>query len=107
MNTKISRMASRIAELERELEHEIEEEIEQTRHKFHYSIEKGKIAFERDTCALHKKLRQGVVAFLREAPVASLLVAPVIYSLIVPLVLLDCWAGWGGLHQRRERLAPK
>ena len=91
MNTKVSRVASKIAELERELEQEFEQEIEEARRKLHYSIEKGKIAFECETCALHKKLRQGVVAFLWEAPLASLLVAPVIYSLIIPLVLLDCW----------------
>ena len=91
MNTKISGIASKIAELERELEHEFEREIEEARRKLQYSIEKGKIAFEREARALHKKLRQGVVTFLWEAPVASLLVAPVIYSLIVPFALLDCW----------------
>ena len=91
MNTKISGIASRIADLERELEREVEQDIDKTRRKFQYSIEKGKITFELAACALHKKLRQGVVAFLWEAPVASLLVAPVVYSLIVPFVLLDCW----------------
>lgn len=91
MNTKISAMASRIAELERELEREFELDMEKMRCLLHYSIEKGKIAFESEARALHKKLRQGVMAFLWEAPVASLLVAPVIYSLIVPFVLLDCW----------------
>ncbi|TAL09353.1 MAG: hypothetical protein EPO02_10395 [Nitrospirae bacterium] len=91
MNTKISDILSRIAELERELERELELDIDNLRSKFQYRIEKGRIAFERETCALHKKMRQGIVAFLWEAPLASLLVAPVIYSLAVPFVLLDCW----------------
>jgi len=54
-------------------------------------MEQGKITFESEASELHKKLHQGVVAFLWEAPVASLLVAPMIYSLIVPLFLLDLW----------------
>jgi len=91
MNMNISEIASRIAMLEGELERQIELDIEEKRRKLHYSIEKGKITFESEASALHKKLHQGVVAFLWEAPVASLLVAPMIYSLIIPLFLLDLW----------------
>jgi hypothetical protein len=91
MNAKISAIASRIAELRRELDLEIDLDIAEKRHKLQYSIDKGRIAFEREACALHNKLRQGIWPFLREASVASLLVAPVIYSLIIPLFLLDLW----------------
>jgi len=91
MNMKISEIASRIAMLEGELERQIELDIEEKRRKLQYSIEKGKITFASEASALHKKLHQGVVAFLWEAPVASLLVAPMIYSLTIPLVLLDLW----------------
>jgi len=91
MNMNISVIASRIAMLEGELERQIELDIEEKRRKFHYRIEKGKITFDDEASALHKKLHQGVVAFLWEAPLASLLVAPMIYSLIVPLILLDLW----------------
>lgn len=93
MKMNAHEIASRIAELERELECEIEREIVEKRRQLDYVIEKGKVAFGCETCALHKKLRQGVLAFLWEAPLASLVVAPIIYSLIVPLVLLDLWAG--------------
>ena len=91
MNTKISAIASRIAELKRELDYEIDLDIAEKRHKLHYSIEKGRIAFEREACALHQKMRQGIWSFLWNTPLASLLVAPMIYSLIIPLVLLDLW----------------
>jgi len=91
MNTKISGIVSRIVELERELEQEFAREVEEKRLEFQYLIEKGKIVFRGEACALHKQLRQGVLAFLWQAPVVSLLVSPVIYSLIVPIVLLDFW----------------
>jgi len=91
MNMNISEIASRIAMLEGELERQIELDIEEKRRKLQYTIEKGKITFTSEASALHKKLHQGVVAFLWEAPVASLLVAPMIYSLTIPLVLLDLW----------------
>jgi hypothetical protein len=93
MNSNISAIASRIAELKRELDFEIDLDMAEKRHNLHYSIEKSRIAFEREACALHKSLRQGAWAFLRNASLASLLVAPVIYSLIIPLVLLDLWVG--------------
>ena len=91
MNAKISAIASRIAELKHELDHEIDLDIAEKRHKLHYSIDKGRVAFEREAYALHNKLRQGTWPFLREASMASLVVAPVIYSLIAPLFLLDLW----------------
>ena len=91
MGMALSEIASRIAELEVQLERALTEEVEEKRRTFLYVIEKGKVAFESDVRAAHRKVRQSVPAFLREAPVASLLVAPVIYSLIVPFVLLDLW----------------
>lgn len=91
MNDKAAGIVSKIAELERELEKEFERGLERKRRQFRYSLEKGKIAFECEACAIHDRLVQSVPAYLREAPPASLLVAPVIYSLIVPLALLDLW----------------
>lgn len=91
MNTKIAELSFRIAALEKELGREFDAELERERRNFRYSVEKGRIAFDREVEALHRTLRQSVPAFLREAPLKSLLVAPVIYSLIVPFVLLDLW----------------
>jgi hypothetical protein len=83
MGMALSEIASRIAELEVQLERALAEEVEEKRRKFLYVIEKGRVAFESDVRAAHRRVRQSVPAFLREAPV--------IYSLIVPFVLLDLW----------------
>jgi len=83
--------AARLTELEREIQQEFEEQVEAKRREFRYQIEKGKIAFERDARAIHKKLRQGVISYLWNTPFLSLLVSPLIYSLLVPLVILDIW----------------
>lgn len=91
MSTSISEIAAKIAELERQLERALADEVEAKRREFLYVIEKGKVAFESEARLAHRRVRQSVPAFLREAPVASLLVAPVIYSLLVPFVLLDVW----------------
>ena len=91
MNTKISEIMSRITQLEQDLEQEFERGIREKREQFKYQIEKGKIAFGKETRILHKKLRQGVIPFLWESSLASLLVAPVLYSFLVPLILLDLW----------------
>jgi hypothetical protein len=82
---------SRITKLEQDLEQEFEKGIREKHLKFRYRIEKGKIAFEQETQMLHKRLRQGVIAFLWESSLASLLIVPVLYSLFVPLILLDLW----------------
>lgn len=91
MKSTISEIAHRIADLERQLERALAEEIEAKSREFLYAVEQGKIAFTAEACELHRKVRQGVPAFLRDTPVLSLLVAPMIYSLIVPLMLLDAW----------------
>lgn len=91
MSMSISEIAAKIAELEHQLERALADEVDVKRREFLYVIEKGKVAFESDVRMVHRRVRQSVPAFLREAPVASLLVAPVIYSLLVPFVLLDLW----------------
>src|SRR3989442_14466630 len=91
MNTKISGIVSRIVELERELEQEFAREVEEKRLEFEYLIEKGKIVFGGEACALHKQLRQGGLAFLWQAPVVSLLGAPGVYSPMRPVGLPDFW----------------
>lgn len=83
MNANVLKISTRIADLEGG--------FAEKRREFSYTIEKGRIAFECEMCALHDKLRKHWVKFLWDAPLLTLVVAPVIYSLIVPLVLLDAW----------------
>lgn len=91
MSTTISEIVTRIAELESQLELALREEVESKRREFLYVIERGKVSFNSEAHAVHRTIRQGVPAFLREAPFKSLLAAPLTYSLIVPLMLLDAW----------------
>ena len=91
MLTTISEIVTRISELESQLELALREEAESKRREFLYVIEKGKVAFNSEADAVHRTIRQGVPAFLWEAPFKSLLAAPLTYSLIVPLLFLDAW----------------
>ena len=91
MNANVRKIAARMLELERELENELESDLAEKRRRFHYTVEKGRIAFDCEMCALHRKLRGHWFKFLWDAPLLGLAVAPVIYSLTVPLVLLDAW----------------
>lgn len=91
MNATIAEIVEKIAGLEQQLERALSDELEEKRRAFRYSIKQGKVTFETEEQEFHRSMRQGVLAFLWEAPILSLMVAPVIYSLIVPLMLLDVW----------------
>ena len=52
---------------------------------------------EREFRRAHKRLKQGVLAYLRHSHPLSLVGAPLLYSLIIPIVLLDLWVS---LYQR-------
>jgi hypothetical protein len=47
--------------------------------------------FDREVRQAHRRFRQSIPAFLREARLLNLATAPVIYSLLLPLALLDVW----------------
>jgi len=93
MSTRISAILDKIAHMEKELEEEILREAEEKRQQFRYRLEKEKVFFDRESREIHRAMRQGIWAFLKETPLKSLLVAPVIYSLFLPLILLDLWIG--------------
>ena len=89
--SQAAKISSRIAELEAELEREFAEALAEKRKQFRYAVEKGRVAFDCQMCAIHAKLRKPWIKFLWDAPRFSLILAPVIYSLALPLVLLDAW----------------
>lgn len=73
----------------RDLEMELEEEFDRRRTAFRYTVEHGRIEFEREIRDRHRALRQTLASYLAEARPMVVLTAPVIYSVIIPLVLLD------------------
>ena len=94
----------------RQLEEEFEQKIEAQRAAFHYQLEKGRVVFEQGIVLEHRRIRRGVLRFLRDSTLGGLLVAPFIYFLIVPLLLLDlcvslyqavCFSVWGVAQVRR------
>jgi hypothetical protein len=87
MTRRIDDLLDQMAGLERELE----QELNRARAEFRYRIDAGRVHFERDVHALHRRAKQSIPRFLRDSSLLNLLSAPVIYSLIVPIGLLDLW----------------
>jgi len=87
MGSRIDELLHRIAALEQELD----AELTQVRAVWRYRIEHGRVWFERDVRAAHRRLRRGVVRYLRESQILTVLTAPVIYSLLIPVAFLDLW----------------
>ena len=56
-----------------------------------YRLTRGKVQFDLDVRRAHRRLKQGLVSFLRESSVPNALTAPLVYSLVVPLALADLW----------------
>ena len=85
MNEKLREILADIARLEDDLAAVIQEQQEQ----LHYRIEGSKIRFEENLRKLHRELKTGIFAWLRDSEWRNVISAPFIYSMIVPFVLLD------------------
>lgn len=83
----IDSIVKRIRDLQDQLEHE----LERLRTEFHYRLEGRKVRFEAEVIAAHRRIKTGLIRFLREAEITSYLTAPVIYSALVPLGIMDLW----------------
>ena len=112
--TEITEMENEIDELIRRLvrlEDELEGKLEERRSALHYRIEEKRAVFEDTILRRHRKLKTGLVTFLRRSPLAILVISPAIYGLILPLVFLDlgvsvlqliCFSAWGIPRIRRS-----
>lgn len=81
----------RIVERFREAEDDLEREVAEQQRRWRYQTHRGRVWFDKELRAAHRRLKQSVPSYIREGSLLSLLTAPVIYSLILPLVLLDIW----------------
>ena len=106
MESEIDDLVRRLVSLEDELERKLEAQ----RSRFQYRIEQEKAVFEEGVLRQHRKIRTGILTFLRRSPLAALVVAPAVYGLIVPLVMLDvsvtvfvwvCFPAWRMERVRR------
>lgn len=81
----------------RKLEEEFERKLDARGAAFRYRLRDGRVEFERSVIEEHRRIRTGMIRFLRGSTAGALLIAPFVYGLIVPLVALDV-AVW--LYQR-------
>lgn len=72
-------------------EADLKREIGDQRHRWQYRVRRGRVWFDHEVRAVHRKLRQTIPAYLLQANLLNLATAPVIYSLLLPLVMLDLW----------------
>jgi hypothetical protein len=82
-------LQTRLSAARKEVEAEMEAQLAEQRERFRYSLERGKVRFERDIRELQRRYRVGLLRYIVGARLGYVLSAPVIYGLIVPLVLLD------------------
>ena len=85
----IDDILERLHTLQNELEREIDQLLTEKRKQFNYTLEQGRVRFEKGMRALQKSQKTGLWAYLRDAPLTHVLSAPVIYALFASFVLLD------------------
>jgi len=88
-NTRIEELLQRLQATEQELGNEIDRLLEVKRRQFHYTVQRGRVRFERGMRELQRRYRQGLLRYVLTAPPRHLITAPVIYAMIVPIALLD------------------
>ncbi|HEY7190800.1 MAG TPA: hypothetical protein VH436_29820 [Vicinamibacterales bacterium] len=83
----VERIVKRLNDAEEDLRLEVEEQ----QRRWHYQVHRGRVWFDKELRDAHRRLRQGIPAYIREGSLLNLLTAPIIYSLIVPFAILDLW----------------
>lgn len=71
------------------LEQKVAQELERRQQNFRYSIQHGRVVFEKEVQALHRETATGIRKYLMDSSLSSFAMAPVIYSLIFPALFLD------------------
>jgi hypothetical protein len=80
-----------LVERVRDAEIEFTRDVERRRRRWQARMYRSRVWFNRELRAQHRRLRQSIPAYIREANLGSLLTAPVIYSLLLPFLALDLW----------------
>jgi len=94
-----------------EIEVEIERRFEERKAELAYTVAGRRVEFERAVAQEHRRIKQGIVEYLRTSPWPTLLTSPFIYAMIVPIAFLDlsvtiyqliCFSVWGIPRARRR-----
>lgn len=88
-NKTIDEILDRLRIAERDLEEELDRLLSEKRERFHYSLRRGKVVFERGMRRLQRQQRTGTWRYLLNAPLSHILSSPIIYGMVVPMALLD------------------
>ncbi len=88
-DARIEELLQRLRDTQAELSQEMERLLAEQRQRFHYSLRRGRVTFERSMRQLQRRYRTGVWRYIARAPLRNILTAPVIYVMIVPIALLD------------------
>ncbi|MDH3831735.1 MAG: hypothetical protein OEU78_02970 [Gammaproteobacteria bacterium] len=73
----------------RGIQEQLEQFFEETREKFRYTLEDGRVRVSTEVRQLQRRYRVSSFRYLLDADWRSVVTAPVIYSMIVPLVIID------------------
>ena len=85
MNSKIKELLEEI----RKLEEELVEVLSSQQVEFFYKHDGAKVKFEKAVENAHRKLKIGLLEFLRNSHPLNVISAPVIYAMIIPFLILD------------------
>jgi hypothetical protein len=73
----------------RGIQEQLEQFFEETREKFRYTLEDGRVRVSYEVRQLQRRYRISSFRYLLDADWRSVVTAPVIYSMIVPLLIID------------------
>jgi hypothetical protein len=72
-----------------ELQDELESLLTSAQEKLYYRMAEGRIFFEETVREYHKRVREPLLRFIKEASLLHVLTAPFVYFLIFPIVFAD------------------
>lgn len=111
METTSARVRELLAQIST-LDDELRDALHAQQTRLHFAIDGRRVSFNREVQAAHRRLRVGVLRFLRQSPPRHVVTAPIVYAMIVPLALLDaavtvyqavCFPLYGIPRVRRSR----
>ncbi len=85
MNSRLDEILDEI----RTLEKEVQSEMKRREEELKYRVVEGRVIFEREILALHKRIAGSLFFYIVRAPLLTILSAPVIYAMVVPTMLMD------------------
>lgn len=110
-HSSLDDLVKHIYSLEAELEQAFEQLLEHKREQFLYTLEEGRVRFDKEVHELQRRYKTRLWPYIRHARPVHWLTAPVIYSVVFPLLILDltmviyqnvCFRAWGVPLARRK-----